>query len=98
MKKALFGILFAIGAIGYTKIVWQSGFDQGADVSLCVVESMIASEDGQPIGLAETESCDRAKAYESNPLWQLRRREGMSDQNEQEITPVSEKGLVSNIA
>lgn len=96
MKKALFGILFAIGVVGYTKLVWQSGFDQGADVSLCVVESMIASE-GDVVSLTDSETCDRAKAYESNPLWQLRRRDGMESQEVQETAPLNEKGVVSNI-
>lgn len=55
---------------GYTKLIWQSGFDQGSDVALCVVASF--QNDGK---LATHQpACQKAGRYKSNPLWLLRRR------------------------
>ncbi len=69
----------AIGAgctVGFAKVVWQSGFDQGADVSQCIIATFANAKDN-PIKLDMTEpACKRAKAYESSPLWLLRRRNG----------------------
>lgn len=93
MKKVLYGLGIALVLVIYTKVIWQSGFDQGADVSLCVVESMIASE-GEVVSLADSETCKRAKAYESNPLWQLRRR---GDINGVEVKDNTKTGIVTNV-
>ena len=67
------GFAFVAALVGYTKVIWQSGFDDGADVSLCVGESMI-NNGGKLATYAP--ACQRAKAYESSPLWLLRRRHG----------------------
>lgn len=71
------GIAIGTGcSVGFAKAVWQSGFDQGADVSLCVIATFQNAKD-DPIKLDMAEpACKRAKAYESNPLWLLRRRGG----------------------
>jgi hypothetical protein len=65
-------ISFAIiGLLVYTKVVWQSGFDAGADTSLCVGASLLLN-DGK---FKEDEpACQRIEAYKSNPLWLFRRR------------------------
>lgn len=67
----------AIGALlGFTKAIWQSGFDQGADVSLCVVASFQRYGEKAVRVDPDDSSCQRAKGYERNPLWLLRRRGG----------------------
>ena len=74
---AIAGLAIGTGcSVGFAKAVWQSGFDQGADVSQCIIATF-ANADDDPIKLDMTEpACTRAKAYESNPLWLLRRRGG----------------------
>ncbi len=74
-RKILVAIFSLLALIGYTKLIWQSGFDQGADVSLCLVQSYI-QYDGEKVAANEP-SCQRAKEYQSNPLWILRRRENI---------------------
>lgn len=78
MKVLKWISLFVAGAMlttAYTKIIWQSGFDQGADVDGCVVASFQAAGPGETVAMAKSDpACIRAKAYESNPLWLLRRR------------------------
>lgn len=73
MKRALIFMACLAALVGYTKVVWQSGFDDGADVSLCVGESLI-NNDGKLASYHP--ACQRAKAYERHPLWLLRRRDG----------------------
>lgn len=72
MRKIIYA-LAAIAAIGgWTKYVWQTGFDQGADVSGCVIASL--ENDGK--FATDSGFCKSAKRGESNPLWLLRRRDG----------------------
>lgn len=63
--------------LGYTKWVWQSAFDQGADVSMCIGASF-AQSDGTTVTFAKSDpACIRAKAGERSPLWAVfRRRSG----------------------
>lgn len=73
MNKTVRNISIAVLSIclliGYTKIIWQYGFDTGVDVSLCVVASL--QNNGT---LAENdESCKSVKTDQKNPLWALRR-------------------------
>lgn len=71
-RKLLIGAALVAVLLGYTKLVWQSAFDQGSDVTLCVIASM--ENDGKLA--ASDDGCKRAKSYERNPLWILRRRDG----------------------
>lgn len=69
IKQMGVGVGMVLSLFLYTKQVWQSGFDQGADVDSCVIVSII--NDGK---LAKDEPpCIRAKKYETNPYWLLRR-------------------------
>lgn len=72
MKNFIKIVVILLALVIYTKLIWQSGFDQGAAVSACVIESMLASE-GEVVSLADSDACNDAKAYESNPLWNFRR-------------------------
>lgn len=66
------GLILAVMA---ARVIWLSGFDQGADVAMCVDASF--RNGGDVITLAKDDpACIRAKAYESNPLWAFRRRGG----------------------
>lgn len=75
VRNFAIGVVIGVALMIATKLVWQSGFDQGSDVTLCVIASM--ENDGK--FAASDDGCKRAKAYERNPLWLLRRRNG--DQN-----------------
>lgn len=66
--------LFALA--GYTKLVWQSGFDDGADVAICVKASFTKELRYSVVTVAKDPACARAHAYERNPLWAFRRRGG----------------------
>lgn len=72
MKRLAIGAVCAIALLGYTKLIWQSGFDQGTAVAICVVASF--QNDGKLA--TNSPSCRDAKDYEDNPLWLLRRRGG----------------------
>lgn len=75
IKAGLIAAAICTVAIGYTKLVWLSGFDQGSDVALCVVASV--QNDGK---LAkDDDSCKRADEYRSNPLWLLRRNNHLAE-------------------
>jgi len=76
VTSLLCGAIFVFFLGVYTKIIWQSGFDAGADVSQCLIATF--SKDGPAPKHADMadSGCQRAKAYESNPLWILRRRSG----------------------
>lgn len=75
MKKLAIGLLIALALLGYTKIIWQSGFDAGADVMQCVIASFMKS-DGKQVDEMD-KGCQRTKHYkETNPLWYLGRNNG----------------------
>ena len=70
MKKLIITLAALILLVAYTRVIWLSGFDQGAAVAMCTIASIL--NEGE---LAEEEpSCVDVKSYESNPLWQFRRR------------------------
>jgi len=71
MGRAFAIITFAAALLAYTKWVWQSGFDQGSAVALCVVSSL--QNDGKLA--ADQPECQDAKRGERSPLWVLRRRD-----------------------
>jgi len=79
MRRGLVVLAAAALLLGYSKFVWQTGFDQGADVSLCIIAS--AQRFGNLAhGLDKSDpACQRAKEGESNPLWILRRRTPIGD-------------------
>jgi hypothetical protein len=69
-RKAFLTVVAMVALVGYTKLIWQSGFDQGSDVTMCVIASI--QNEGH---LAKDDvGCRGAEAYKSNPLWLLRRR------------------------
>jgi len=72
MRRALVATFAIFALLGYTKLIWQSGFDQGADVADCVIASL---QNGGKLDRSD-EGCQRADAYKRNPLWVLRRRSG----------------------
>lgn len=71
VKKIAITVLCVLALVGYTRLIWLSGFDQGADVALCVVDSYREHNATQ---VADTNACHRASDYQDNILWQLRRR------------------------
>jgi hypothetical protein len=71
-KAAAIAALQAIALIFWTKVVWQSGFDQGSDVTPCVSAYFESGKD--PKTLKTDGGCRRASVYRANPLWALRRR------------------------
>lgn len=77
MKRAVMFLAVGLTLLSYTKWVWQSAFDQGADVSMCIGASF-AQSDGTTVTFAKNDpACVRAKAGERNPLWVVfRRRSG----------------------
>lgn len=70
MRKALIVLGVIAALVGYTKLIWQSGFDAGGDAVGCVIASL------QNDGALDRASlfCRGAEAYKRNPLWALRRR------------------------
>jgi len=77
LTKISLGFLAVFALIGYTRVIWLSGFDIGSDVSLCVVASYQQgpNEKTGKVELADNDpSCKRVEEYKSNPLWLLRRR------------------------
>lgn len=75
MKRWIIVLLCVAALSAYTKLIWQSGFDQGAAIALCTVASF--QQGGDLITLAKDDpACRDANAYEANPLWVLRRRSG----------------------
>ena len=92
MKKTLYLIGFTIVFGLYTRAVWLSGFDQGTDVSICVMLSLLSTGENEPVRLADAESCQRARDYESNPLWLLRRRDGT--EKVETASPIDEPQII----
>lgn len=76
VTTALVILLGMVMLLIYTKVIWQSGFDAGADTNGCVFASVVKYGDLSH-GTDEADpACQRIKAYESSPLWVLRRRNG----------------------
>lgn len=64
--------VFVLAMVVWTNYVWDSAFDQGTAVSLCVVESFKQFE-GQKVAINE-EVCQEADDYmRHNPLWKFSR-------------------------
>lgn len=77
LKYTICGLAACLLTAGYTKLIWQSGFDQGADVSLCLVSTFQNGPDNDGVTRLKTHdpACQRTNHYtRTNPLWILRRR------------------------
>lgn len=75
IRIALITAASVAGLIGYTRVIWLSGFDQGGDVVMCMIASL--QNDGKLA--TDDPGCKRAEAYKGNPLWMLRRRGEVRD-------------------
>lgn len=76
LKRVLMVLLAAAALCIYTKAVWQSGYDAGADVNGCLIATFAKYGDLDHGADEDDPQCVRAGQYEHNPLWVLRRRNG----------------------
>ena len=76
LTLALQVLFFVLSMLWYTHVVWQSGFDDGADVALCAVTLFHDEKYGHggETPALQTPACKGAEAYKHTPLWQFRTR------------------------